>query len=81
MLEEIWMQSTSSLTTFGALAYRTAAGAVLAWGTLAAAVTSTSAAEISLTTRSGSWLIHDWIGLETAPGWRLSEVTGMATLD
>ena len=32
--------------------------------------------EISLTTRSGSWLIYDWLGLETPAGLELSEVTG-----
>ena len=25
--------------------------------------------EISLTTRSGSWMLYDWLGLETPPGW------------
>ena len=32
--------------------------------------------EISLTTRSGTWLIYDWLGLEAPAGLELSEVTG-----
>ena len=32
--------------------------------------------EISLTTRSGSWLIYDWLGLQTPAGLELSEVSG-----
>jgi hypothetical protein len=32
--------------------------------------------EISLTTRSGSWLIYDWLGLQTPAGCELSEVSG-----
>ena len=32
--------------------------------------------EISLTTRSGSWLLYDWLGLEAPAGLELSAVTG-----
>ncbi len=32
--------------------------------------------EISLTMRSGSWLIYDWLGLQTPAGLELSEVSG-----
>ncbi|MHB8865643.1 MAG: polysaccharide lyase family protein [Pirellulaceae bacterium] len=32
--------------------------------------------EITLTTRSGSWLIYDWLGLDAPAGLELSEVVG-----
>ena len=32
--------------------------------------------EIAITTRSGSWMLYDWLGLETPAGLALTEVTG-----
>jgi hypothetical protein len=36
--------------------------------------------EIAITTRSGSWVLYDWIGLETPAGLELADVTGVAFL-
>ena len=32
--------------------------------------------EIAITTRSGSWLLYDWLGLASPPGLELADVSG-----
>jgi len=41
-----------------------------------ASLLKAGANEIAITTRSGSWILYDWIGLETPPGLELAEAGG-----
>jgi alpha-mannosidase len=44
--------------------------------TFPARLLKAGANEIGITTRSGSWMLYDWVGLETPPGLELAEVSG-----